>query len=478
MKRNKNKYVIFGLAIVIASFSVLGVSAENGITLGGGAQATAPGSIALGAQALASGFFSSAMGRGSKALTWSSVAIGNQSVANGLAAFAFGRDVIAEADGSMVLGSGYSDRDRSTSRQFYRADFINNKQYSLAVGFKSDKATLFVGPSNGKGTTGKVGIGTDEPTAKLDVAGAIKSNFLDTNGITANYIRATEHIVSKGDMAAQTIRSIVLSAIDAEFGTVRLTKTLSAPSMQGETLNVSSADINNVTAFSVDVDHEINTRHINAKTADVGFFTGRGLMVDVVSVQKQLRAKDIEADQAAISALGAKEAKIENLIAHKVKIDDQLSSKEASTEHLFVGSVDPIFLDAKSTALVAFETTVEGDVEETDDIVYLKKEIKKYEDLKISKNARDYGKKANGLKRTLEQLIAKQGGAKKAARVGVGTSKPQQTLHIAGAMRLEPLKQAPKEASMGDMYVDQSGALCVYLNKSWNYITGEGKCNE
>ena len=90
-----------------------------------------------------------------------------------------------------------------------------------------------------------------------------------------------------------------------------------------------------------------------------------------------------------------------------------------------------------------------------------------------------FAKEAQNLRNELAYLIEKQGaGSKKVARVGIGVNEPQQTLHISGAMRLEPLEQAPKEASMGDIYVDQSGALCVYLNESWNYITGEGKCTE
>ena len=46
---------------------------------------------------------------------------------------------------------------------------VNNIPNSLMIGFNSDKPTLYVGPSNGIGTTGNVGIGTSTTTAKIDI---------------------------------------------------------------------------------------------------------------------------------------------------------------------------------------------------------------------------------------------------------------------------------------------------------------------
>lgn len=66
--------------------------------------------------------------------------------------------------------------------------------------------------------------------------------------------------------------------------------------------------------------------------------------------------------------------------------------------------------------------------------------------------------------------------------VGIGTSNPQQSLHIAGAMRLEPQEKAPSKASAGDIYYDKSGAFCGYIIDhlgygSWEKMIGSGDCN-
>jgi len=66
--------------------------------------------------------------------------------------------------------------------------------------------------------------------------------------------------------------------------------------------------------------------------------------------------------------------------------------------------------------------------------------------------------------------------------IGVGTSAPQQTLHILGALRLEPLEEGPKNASAGDIYYDKSGAFCGFVidslgYSSWEKIVGSGDCS-
>ena len=61
--------------------------------------------------------------------------------------------------------------------------------------------------------------------------------------------------------------------------------------------------------------------------------------------------------------------------------------------------------------------------------------------------------------------------------VGIGTSTPQRKLHISEAMRLEPQTSPPASASMGDLYVDDSGALCFYDGVSWSVAAGAGACS-
>ena len=60
--------------------------------------------------------------------------------------------------------------------------------------------------------------------------------------------------------------------------------------------------------------------------------------------------------------------------------------------------------------------------------------------------------------------------------VGIGLNNPQRKLHISEAMRIEPQEYAPDYASLGDIYVDASEAVCVYASDRWNKIAGDGEC--
>jgi hypothetical protein len=67
------------------------------------------------------------------------------------------------------------------------------------------------------------------------------------------------------------------------------------------------------------------------------------------------------------------------------------------------------------------------------------------------------------------------------SRVGIGTMDPQRKLHVGDAMRLEPLRSAPENPAMGDMYVHKSGALCMYFSYEdgegyWEKAAGHGEC--
>ena len=87
--------------------------------------------------------------------------IGTRNLAAGPASFALGIDVKATADRAMVIGSG-----RESSNPL-----VNNIPRSLMVGFYSNVPTLFVGPGNGIGAYGNVGIGTtDVPFSRLTVS--------------------------------------------------------------------------------------------------------------------------------------------------------------------------------------------------------------------------------------------------------------------------------------------------------------------
>ncbi|UCD16011.1 MAG: hypothetical protein JSV34_02865, partial [Candidatus Omnitrophota bacterium] len=119
-------------------------------------------SFATGHITTASGNYSTAMGRATYATGDDSTAMGALSAANGWCSVAMGYYVTAGADYSVAIGRGY-DADNI---------LVNNTEKSMMVGFNSDIPTLFVGPSAGAGTTGKVGIGTTNPLTALSVIAA------------------------------------------------------------------------------------------------------------------------------------------------------------------------------------------------------------------------------------------------------------------------------------------------------------------
>lgn len=108
------------------------------------------------------GTFSATLGINSSTTGVYSLAVGNSARANGGTSMALGAFVRANATNAIVLGSGTGDLDNKA--------LINNIPSSLMIGFNSKNPTLFVGPSLGNGTTGKVGVGNVvDPRAKLHI---------------------------------------------------------------------------------------------------------------------------------------------------------------------------------------------------------------------------------------------------------------------------------------------------------------------
>ena len=63
-------------------------------------------------------------------------------------------------------------------------------------------------------------------------------------------------------------------------------------------------------------------------------------------------------------------------------------------------------------------------------------------------------------------------------KVGFGISELTRSVHISGAMKLEPSYTPPADPSMGDIYVNVTGALCVFLGEDWEVAAGSGSCYE
>lgn len=97
-------------------------------------------------------------------------AIGYGNVVDGRYGICIGNNVNSKNENAIAIGTST----RINSGCDVSKGLSNTISNSLMIGFNSDTATFFVGPSLGAGTTGNVGIGTIFPSAKLEVAGQIK----------------------------------------------------------------------------------------------------------------------------------------------------------------------------------------------------------------------------------------------------------------------------------------------------------------
>jgi hypothetical protein len=57
--------------------------------------------------------------------------------------------------------------------------------------------------------------------------------------------------------------------------------------------------------------------------------------------------------------------------------------------------------------------------------------------------------------------------------VGIGTTAPQQKVHISGALRLEPQATAPAGGGLGDLYVGTDNNLYFHDGANWRQVTLE-----
>lgn len=185
-----------------ASAIGLNTSATGNLSFSAGYQTKASGytSSAFGNSTEALGSTSFAFGFLSKALSSTSFAAGTYAEVGSLAynGVAIGIKVTANANRSMVIGSGYYEKGGGTP-----VALINNFENSLMIGFKSNLPSLYVGPSSGVGTTGRVGIGTtNTPTTiggenisayRLFVKGGILTEEVRVRTGWADYVFADDY---------------------------------------------------------------------------------------------------------------------------------------------------------------------------------------------------------------------------------------------------------------------------------------------
>ena len=122
--------------------------------------ATGNYSHAMGYACNASANYSFAFGQSTIASQVYAFSLGKYSESTSAAAFSLGTYLKASDQYSMVIGKGAG----------YSSRLENSLQNTLMIGFNSTLPTFFVSPSDGAGTTGKIGIGNvTDPLAKLHI---------------------------------------------------------------------------------------------------------------------------------------------------------------------------------------------------------------------------------------------------------------------------------------------------------------------
>lgn len=163
--KNLRAFVLFA---ILLGTSTLYAQVGHDQTTNSGTHATA-----LGYQTTASGTHATALGYKTTASGYQSFAAGHWSAAHNPYSFALGARATASDSHAMAFGLDVSATKRMAIAIGLGADkgvpLLNNITNSLMVGFNSNIPTLFVGASNGVGTTGKVGIGTTNPNGDLHI---------------------------------------------------------------------------------------------------------------------------------------------------------------------------------------------------------------------------------------------------------------------------------------------------------------------
>jgi hypothetical protein len=136
---------------------------NNAVAIGSMSLANFSHSYVIGSFSKSRGLHSYVLGSSSEANAAQSYAIGTQAISNSTLAMAIGHYVQARAMEAIVIGvGGIND------------PLIHNIPHSLAVGFGSTIPTFFVGGASGPTSTGNVGIATTNPLQKLDVNGNVR----------------------------------------------------------------------------------------------------------------------------------------------------------------------------------------------------------------------------------------------------------------------------------------------------------------
>ncbi len=166
---------IFRLIAFFITCQIFGIQLNAQCVYCNGGSATGTTSSIIGLNNTASGSYSFAGGKDSRALGQSSFAFGDIAFADSPFSIALGKEVQAFGGTSVAIGRFLKTTISSSMVIGYGLNspstyLVNDKEFSMMMGFNSNVPTFFVSSSNGIGTTGRIGIGNiTNPSAKLHI---------------------------------------------------------------------------------------------------------------------------------------------------------------------------------------------------------------------------------------------------------------------------------------------------------------------
>lgn len=203
---NIKNIIVLCMALLLGQVVNAQVGSDNGIHVSGGSSSQSKVSSNIGNSTTATGYNSFASGYGSEASGHTSTALGREARALGNYSGAFGNFVKASGENSFVLGKGFTS-----------ALPLTNSVAGIMMGVNSQQPTLTISAASSANYTGKVGIGTETPSCKLEVAGSAKTTSLQTETLNVT------GDVSFGNLAGNTTKIVTVGTdgkLNAKSGRV------------------------------------------------------------------------------------------------------------------------------------------------------------------------------------------------------------------------------------------------------------------
>ena len=336
-------------------------------------------------------------------------------------------------------------------------------------------------------------------------------------------------LIVDGTVAADDIEADYISIVDANVqGSVEVRGSVSASSLTAE--NGSITDLASQRAGiskleSLDISTEaLSSGKINAGNINTTNLFANNIESSRITVGAAIIDGDLTVDKIAADAIGAK-----SIVASSIKAEDILEAQSASIQgSLAVGLYSTVKETNSNSVALGYGNEVAGQnsfaigtglINNVSDSIVMGFDsaamtIVKAQPTLNNEELIDLRNKMNNLNRTIDNyknllnmprysrwfsyiegrisqweeqisdlaqqyeriLVSLHADTK--PKVGFGISEPTRSVHISGAMKLEPMDAAPENPTMGDIYVNVSGALCVFLGEDWEVAAGNGSCDE